>query len=828
VTTDDRRAAVLAAKTVNGVDFVEVDPLDNTTLVVHFILNLPGSPADQDPVPAAPGDLPTAGDFQISGGERITGIKVISAVPRPGTYDQMNVVVDIVGDFSVYTLTLQDTSVNPTVTPAGFDPASASANFVFHIECASDFDCAATAPRPPATVVPPPINYLAKDYPGFVQVMLDRLALLAPLWQERNPADLGVAIVEMLAYVADQLSYRQDVIATEAYLGTARLRTSVRRHARLVDYQISEGANSRAWLRILLEPGAPDGIVLPAGTRCATPFPGAPASILAHESLAYQQAISSGAVFFETTADSDPLSASLTKMPLYAWSDSQSCLAPGATHATLTGAFPALAKGMVLVLAEARGPLTGDPADADPGKRQAVRLTNVVWTVDPVTTDPDTGNPQRVTEIDWDPADALTFPLCVSSITDPAHGEQQIIGVSVAWGNIVLADQGRCIGGASDPTSTGPESVGVAPPTGQGSFRPSLANAPLTFAAPLPGSTAAAAAAVGPQGTPTAAIALTSVDVDGNTAKWSVIEDLLDASIGPMTAVFVPEVETDGTAYLLFGDGTNGLQPEPGTAFTATYRVGNGKSGNVARETITLIDLPAGLPSGVTGVTNPLPAWGGVDPETVDHVRQSAPAAFKTQQRAVTAADYQAQAISYPGVQRAAAMLRWTGSWYTVFITVERDQQAALDAQFIAGLEAYLGSYRMAGVDLEVEDGNQVPLLIQMSVCVQPGYVATDVEQALLAIFNAQVQPDGTPGLFNPGRLNLGQPFYLSPLIAAAQAVDGVTSAQITTFERQDQPSNEGLLAGVLIPQSLEFFVLDNDPNYPERGRFELTMEGGL
>ncbi len=269
------------------------------------------------------------------------------------------------------------------------------------------------------------------------------------------------------------------------------------------------------------------------------------------------------------------------------------------------------------------------------------------------------------------------------------------------------------------------------------------------------------------------------------------------------------------------------MAPEPGTAFTATYRVGNGTAGNVARETIALIDLSGG-PAGVTGVTNPLPAWGGVDPETVDHVRQSAPAAFRTQQRAVTRADYQALATLYPGVQRAAATLRWTGSWHTVFITVERDQQQALGTNFIDGLKAYLDGYRRAGVDLEVEDGTQVPLLIQMSVCVQPSYVATDVQQALLAVFSSGVQPDGTPGLFNPGRLDLGQPFYLSPLIAAAQAVDGVASVQILTFERQDQPSPAGLLAGVLVPQRLEFFVLDNDPNYPERGRFDLTVEGGL
>jgi hypothetical protein len=816
MTTDDRRAALLAAGTVNGVDFVEVDPADPATLVVHFILNLPGSPVD--PVPADSSLALSAGDFQITGGERITSIGVVSAVPRPGTYDQMNVVANQVGDFSVYTLTLQD-SATPPQTPAGFDPVSASANFIFHIDCASDFDCAVGVVCPPPVVAPLAINYLAKDYPGFVQVMLDRLSLLAPAWQERNPADLGVALVETFAYVADQLSYRQDVIATEAYLGTARLRTSARRHARLVGYPIGEGANARAWLRILVDAAAA-GIVLPAQTRCATLFPGAAAPILAHESLAYQQAIDAGAVFFETIAASQALYAAHAEMPLYAWSDSRSRLPQGATHATLTGAYPDLVPGMLLMFAEAIGPLTGDPADANPATRQVVRLTAVL-----VTTDPVTG--QSITEIDWGLADALSFPLCVSSVTDAEHGEQHILGVSVAWGNIALADHGRSIGLAGDPLSMGPEPVGVVPPAGSGRFRPSLANAPLTFAALAPAADGPAAGAITPQGTPVPVVTLTGVDADGNATTWSVTEDLLQIDIGPATRVFIPEIETTGTAYLLFGDGVNGMAPQPGTAFSAVYRVGNGTAGNVAREAISLLD-PFGVPAGVSGVTNPMPALGGVDPEPVNHIRQSAPVAFNSQNRAVTAADYQDLTVRFPGVQRAAATMRWTGSWHTVFITVERNQQAELDTTFISGLEAYLDGYRMAGVDLEVEDGVRVPLLIQMSVCVQPDSVAADVEQALLAVFNSQVQPDGTPGLFNPARLNLGQPFYLSPLIAAAQAVDGVASVQVLTFERQDQPSDEGLQAGVLVPQRLEFFVLDNDPNFPERGKFELTVEGGL
>ncbi len=69
-----------------------------------------------------------------------------------------------------------------------------------------------------------------------------------PDWQERHIPDIGITLVEILAYVGDYLSYYQDAVATEAYLETARQRISVRRHVRLVDYPMHEGCNARTWL----------------------------------------------------------------------------------------------------------------------------------------------------------------------------------------------------------------------------------------------------------------------------------------------------------------------------------------------------------------------------------------------------------------------------------------------------------------------------------------------------------------------------------------------------------------------------------------------------
>src|SRR5579875_3863179 len=96
----------------------------------------------------------------------------------------------------------------------------------------------------------PVIDYLSKDYASFRRMMLDHLAQRVPTWQEPSEADLGNVLVEVLAYAADYLSYYQDAVATEAYLGTARRRESLRRHARLLDYPAHDGCTARVWLHI--------------------------------------------------------------------------------------------------------------------------------------------------------------------------------------------------------------------------------------------------------------------------------------------------------------------------------------------------------------------------------------------------------------------------------------------------------------------------------------------------------------------------------------------------------------------------------------------------
>ena len=192
--------------------------------------------------------------------------------------------------------------------------------------------------------------------------------------------------------------------------------------------------------------------------------------------------------------------------------------------------------------------------------------------------------------------------------------------------------------------------------------------------------------------------------------EWEPRLDLLQSD--RFARAFVVEMENDRRAHIRFGDDVSGQAPSAGASFTAIYRVGGGLAGNVGADALTrLVTSLSGIQ-----VRNPLPATGGDDPEPLERVRLHAPQAFRTQERAVTEADYAAVAQRHPEVQRAAATRRWTGSWYTMFLTIDREGGLPIDAAFETDLRAFLERFRMAGVDLEIDAPRFVALDIALTV----------------------------------------------------------------------------------------------------------------
>ena len=290
----------------------------------------------------------------------------------------------------------------------------------------------------------------------------------------------------------------------------------------------------------------------------------------------------------------------------------------------------------------------------------------------------------------------------------------------------------------------------------------------------------------------------------------------------------MPEIEYDGSVFLRFGDNQHGRAPETGLGFTATYRVGNGTAGNIGRGALAHAVPPAGYPQPpgvISGVTNPLAATGGTGPEDMQHIRQFAPFAYEQQLRCVTEDDYGVMAARSSAVSAARSTLRWTGSWYTAFASIE--PAAALTPQLIAGTSTELDMLRMMGTDVAVEGAVIVGLQIEMEICVDPEHFRGDVYQALLMVFVTGDQFDGTPGLLNPASFAFGQTVYASPLIAAAQAVEGVAAATLTVFTRMDSPWVDGVAQGYITMGRLDIPRCDNDPDRLDHGTFTLHMDRG-
>ena len=303
------------------------------------------------------------------------------------------------------------------------------------------------------------------------------------------------------------------------------------------------------------------------------------------------------------------------------------------------------------------------------------------------------------------------------------------------------------------------------------------------------------------------------------------------SAAGRKTRHFVVEIEEDRRAQLRFGNGESGRFPDAGTRFRAVYRIGNGAAGNVGAGTITHIVFRNNLPNGVAiGLRNPLPATGGTNPEPIVEAKLFAPNTFRKElQRAITADDYARIVMRdfSQKVQRAAATLRWTGSWFEVLVAIDPLGTETADEELLCAIKHHLCRYRRIGHDVVVVEASYVALDIAMTICVLPHYLRGHVKAELLDIFSSGTMLTGGKGFFHPDNLSFGEGIYLSQLVATSQAVVGVESVVVTKLERFFEGKNQEIEDGFLPLGAFEVARLDNDPSFPENGRFTLDMRGG-
>lgn len=686
----------------------------------------------------------------------------------------------------------------------------------------------------------PHIDYLAKDFASFRQLMLDHLSVLVPNWTEESPADLGHVLIEALAYAADYLSYYQDAVATEAYLDSARLRRSVRRHARLLDYFLHEGCNARVWVQVAVT----GDVRLSKGAHLLTDLPGAQLVI---DPASYNQLLTQSALVFATLHDAE-LSAGHNEIALHAPNPREEALLPaGATSAWLLDEvvdkasnqrqLRRLQVGDVLILDQVLDPQTGK-ALHNPKRRHAVRLTKISTNLRPETERAEDRD-QQLVKIEWSEADALPFAL---PIVPYGKNKNPKSPVTVARGNIVLADHGRRIAGEVLP-----------PVVANVRYRPRLRLTGLTHRVAYNHERALQTSATDSlyqdprQAMPDlrllqqdSAVQLTTANATllpavvevasvatlaraGIRREWNLRRDLLNSD--RFARDFLVEMEENEQAFLRFGFGDMGKLPEPGDEFIADYRIGNGTPGNVGPDTIHHLVLGSDsaeqtAATRIKRVWNPLMAQAGTDPEPIEEVRIHAPYAFRRQkEQCITAEDYAAMATRCPGVQQAAARIRSVGLWQIAQIFVRRDNFALLSTEFRARLHEFMQRYRQAGYEIEFSDPYAVPLQVALKVYLKAGQHAFIVQNALNKVLSSQSNDDGTRGFFHPANFSLGQTVYRSKLVAALMAIAGVARVEVLRFGRAD-----GDLTVAEIPIGpFEVAELQNDPAKPNQGT--LTLE---
>jgi len=837
----DRKAALLAQDLLTGIDFVAVHG-NQVTLDVFFL---------REPSTLSPALAIAAAEVSITG-EDDPQVPITSAAwfgPIEGR-TVLRVVTARPGDFGRYWLAI----ASPRI-----DPFFRRIEINFKAGCPRDVDC---APPPHLCPAEPPdaivVDGSARDFWSLRRALLEFANQRNPRWQDRLEADVGVMLVEVMAALGDELAYYQDRVAREAQFAVASQRRSVRRHVRLLDYDLHDGLGATGWVAIEAAANPPGFHNVPAGTGVwARSEGGRVVGFELGEGLA--EAIAGGtfrvhalrnklAAHLWEGDEPDPLAA-LRPLPA-------TCLPVGATSVHVQGHVAALfAPGEPVFL------VTEPPADQRdmPIRRVLVTLIAVADETDPLGGVLGTG--ANITRLDWrEPTpfemnlewlwvlgNAVPVTAGVTTATDFSIGpstqdtsvavERIGAGASIAFLHtypvrLINADRLRAgLPELDDNIAYGEGLVRLgADPR---AARPEIDLVELT----LPANTE------GPRWRWRSTL-VGSTSSEPEDRDYTLDDGSWQRAVGyqRLGGEVVHDDYIAGTGTTIrFGDGEFGRMPARGNArpgedrfFRARYRLGNGARGNLPADTLRWADptgkqsfADLGLPI-IQSVTNPLATSGGVDPETLASARRDAPEAFRAvTYRAVRPEDYDELAERLPWVQRAGTQFRWTGSWLTAFTTADPAHAGDLPADQRVTLARYLDRYRMAGREVHVLAPRYADLDLQITICVAPGCYPADVVAAVMLVLTGRRGVRPIAGFFDPDRFTFGTPLDRSELEAAVQNVPGVRAVEAISIQRRGWFPPRAFVEPYYQPGLDEVIRVDSDPLHPDRGSVQIMTEGG-
>ncbi len=284
----------------------------------------------------------------------------------------------------------------------------------------------------------------------------------------------------------------------------------------------------------------------------------------------------------------------------------------------------------------------------------------------------------------------------------------------------------------------------------------------------------------------------------GEWEGWEVVESFVESS--PDDAHYMldlahgeielgPAIRAAEGGWRQYG----AVPPSDATLRFTKYRHGGGRSGNVAAG--ALVVLKSAIP-GISAVTNPAAAYGGVDAETLDSTRSRAAMEFHTRHRAVTVEDFEFLAgEASQRVARAYCVPPENGGPVRVQVLPRVDQadrqlefaELVPDEPLLEQVAEYLDERRLIGTTVQLVPaklrGISVVVNLQAGPKADLARVEEDVAYALYTYLNPLVggSPDGVGEGWQFGRaLNQGE------LYGIVHAVDGVDFVKILRVYETD------------------------------------------
>ncbi len=305
--------------------------------------------------------------------------------------------------------------------------------------------------------------------------------------------------------------------------------------------------------------------------------------------------------------------------------------------------------------------------------------------------------------------------------------------------------------------------------------------------------------------------------------RWSEVDDF--HASGEADRHYVLDEEA---GRVRFGNGLQGRAPQLGERIRAkVYRHGGGKAGNVAAGAINKMLTPSSVK-----VQNPLAARGGADGESIEDALTRIPGEFRRHDRAVAPSDFQELALGTPGAAVGRAEViplyhpqKGPGSAGVVSVVVWPREDllhpaAPLpDRTLLRGVCAWLDQRRLVTTELHVIPPVYRKIAVSVNLKIKPEYGADAVRhwvELVIRQFLAPLPPYGPDGKGWP----LGRQVDARELEATALQVEGVEFVYQARVARWDQATSSWIeaqdppavtLSPVEVPELAALHVVDGE-----------------